>query len=194
MRWEELLDMSNKQIRVLVTLAHGFEEIEAITPVDLLRRSGIDVVIAGIDDKVLVGAHDIRVEADVLIDDVGIDYDAIILPGGGVGAKNLSESWLVHEKMLMIANNGGLVASICASPAVVLGPSGLLHGHKAVCYPGSEVNSPEIEFGTERVCVDGNIITARAAGCAIEFSLAIIEHLVGKEMSEKIAKAILFEQ
>lgn len=186
--------MNNKQIRVLVALAHGFEEIEAITPIDLLRRSGIDVVIAGVDDKVIVGAHDISVVADVLIDDVGIDYDAIILPGGGVGAKNLSESWLVHEKMLLIANNGGLVASICASPAVVLGPSGILHGHKAVCYPGSEVNTPDFNFGTERVCVDGNIITARAAGCATEFALAIIEHLVDKKMSEKIAKAILFKE
>jgi len=186
--------MSERKKRVLVTLAHGFEEMEALIPVDLLRRSGIDVVIAGVDDKTIIGAHDIRVVADVSIEDVGIDYDAIILPGGGVGAKNLSESWLVHEKMLLIANAGGLVASICASPAVVLGPSGILNGHNAVTYPGSEVNSPDVTFGTERVCVDGNLITARAAGCATEFALAIIEHLIDKQTRDNIASAIMFKE
>ncbi len=186
--------MSEKRIRVLVTLAHGFEEMEALTPVDLLRRSNIDVVIAGVDDKVIIGAHDISVVTDVLIENVGIDYDAIILPGGGVGAKNLSESWLVHEKMLMIANAGGLVAAICASPAVVLGPSGLLNGHKAVTYPGSEVNTPEFKFLSMRVCVDGNLITSQAAGCATEFALAIIEHLVNKQARDKVASAIMFKE
>ena len=186
--------MSDRKIRVLVVLAHGFEEMEALTPVDLLRRSGMDVVIAGVDDKIIIGGHDISIVTDVLIDDVGIDYDAIILPGGGVGAKNLSDSWLVHEKMLMIANAGGLVASICASPAVVLGPSGLLNGHKAVCYPGSEVHTPDFNFSTERVCVDGNLITSRAAGCATEFALAIIEHLLDKHARDKVAKAILFKE
>ncbi|NCB02672.1 MAG: DJ-1/PfpI family protein [Spirochaetia bacterium] len=186
--------MSNNRKRVLIVLAHGFEEIEAITPIDLLRRSGLDVVVAGVDDKIIIGSHDISVTTDLLIDEAGIDYDAIVLPGGGKGAQNLSESWLVHEKLLMIANAGGLVASICASPAVVLGPSGLLNGHKAVCYPGSEVNTPDFEFGDERVCVDGNLITARAAGCASEFSLAIIEHLLDKEVRNKIASAIMHKE
>ncbi len=180
--------------RVLVVLAHGFEEMEALTPIDLLRRSGLSVTVAGVDDIQIKGAHDITVVSDMLIDDVGVDYDAIVLPGGGLGAKNLSESWMVHEKMLMIASTGGLVASICASPAVVLGPSGLLNGHRAVCYPGSEASSPEISFSEERVCVDGSIITARAAGCATEFSLAIIEYLLDRDSRDRVASAILFKE
>ncbi|NCU26858.1 DJ-1/PfpI family protein, partial [Candidatus Nomurabacteria bacterium] len=142
--------------------------------------------------SVIRGAHDIIVTCDTKIDDVGVDFDAMILPGGGLGSKNLANSWLVNEKMLMIANNGGKIAAICAAPAVVLGPAGLLEGHKAVCYPGAESHTPDFKFGTERVCVDGSIITARAAGCAVEFSLAIIEQLIDSEASNRVAQAILF--
>ncbi len=185
--------MSSKKVRVLVPLANGFEEIEAITPIDIFRRAGWDVVVAGVGGSEIEGAHGIKVLSDTLIDDVGTDFDGIVLPGGGLGSKNLAESWAVNEKMLLIANSGGLVAAICAAPAVVLGPAGLLEGRKAVCYPGVEDYVPNFEFSDERVCVDGNLITARAAGCAVEFALAIVEKLGSKQLSDEIAKAILFE-
>lgn len=185
--------MQKQEVRVLVAFAEGFEEIEALAPVDLFRRAGFSVVMAGVGGTEIRGAHGITVSCDAKIEDVGLEFDAMVLPGGGLGSKNLAESWEVNEKMLMIANNGKLIAAICAAPAVVLGPAGLLEGHKAVCYPGAESNTPSFPFGTERVYVDGNIITARAAGCAIEFGLAIIEKLTNADTSKRIGDSILFE-
>jgi len=185
---------NSNNVKVLVALANGFEEIEAITPIDILRRAGYEVTIAGVDGLEITGAHDIKVHCDILIEDAGIDYQAMLLPGGGLGSKNLAASWAVNEKMLLIANSGAVLAAICAAPAVVLGPAGMLEGHKAVCFPGAEVNMPDFTFGTERVCTDGNLITARAAGCAVEFALAIISKLSGVELSKYIAQTILFEE
>ncbi len=186
--------MERKEKRVLIAIAEGFEEIEALTPIDLLRRAGFTVVMAGVDGTEITGGHGITVSCDITIEDAGIDYDAMILPGGGLGSKNLANSWEVNEKMLMIVNRGAVLAAICAAPAVVLGPAGLLEGHRAVCYPGAESNTPGFQFGTERVCVDGSIITARAAGCAVEFALAIIEKLADGETSRKVAESILFKK
>ncbi|MDX9809414.1 MAG: DJ-1/PfpI family protein [Sphaerochaetaceae bacterium] len=178
--------------RALVVLAEGFEEIEALAPIDILRRARVEVVVAAVGELIVAGSHGIKVECDVLIKDVGTDFDVMVLPGGGMGAKNLAASWLVNEKMLMMASSGAIIASICASPAVVLGPAGLLEGHKAVCYPGAESHYPSFSFSDERVVVDGNLITARAAGCALEFSLAIVESLMGREVRDTVAAAILF--
>ncbi len=185
--------MRNSKIRVLVPLANGFEEIEAITPIDIFRRAGWEVVVAGVGEKEITGAHGIKVVCEVLVDEVDTNFQAIVLPGGSLGAQNLAESWTINEKMLLIANQGGVIAAICASPAVVLGPAGLLEGHKAVCYPGVEEYVPNFVFSDERVCVDGNLITARAAGCATEFALAIVSALDSKQLSDEIAKSILFE-
>lgn len=184
--------MSRKDTRILVALAEGFEEIEALAPVDIFRRAGYTVVLAGVGGLEIAGAHGIKVRCDQLIEDVDTGFDAMILPGGGLGAKNLAASWDINEKMLLIANNGSIIAAICAAPAVVLGPAGLLEGHKAVCFPGAESSTPHFEFGTERVCVDGNLITARAAGCAIEFALAVVEKLSGAKVADELADRILF--
>ncbi|MFA5570423.1 MAG: DJ-1 family glyoxalase III [Sphaerochaetaceae bacterium] len=183
--------MVDKKKRVLVVLANGFEEIEAITPIDLLRRANFEVVVAGVGSKELTGAHNITVQADQLIEDVGTDFDALVLPGGALGAENLSKSWEVNEKMLLIFNSGAVLAAICAAPAVVVAPTGLLRDRKAVCYPGSEQFAPDVEFGEESVVVDGNLITARGPGFAIDFSLAIIEKLGNKKLRDDIAKKIL---
>ena len=185
------MSMKNTELRILVALAEGFEEIEAIAPVDILRRAGYSVVLAGVGALEITGAHGITVTCDTLIADAGVDFAVMLLPGGGKGSRNLAASWEVNEKMLLIANTDSIIAAICAAPAVVLGPAGLLEGHKAVCYPGAEPNTPGFSFGTERVCVDGNLITARAAGCAIEFALAIVKKLSGPAASEMIGKAIL---
>ena len=184
--------MKDRDVKILVAFAEGFEEIEALVPVDLFRRAGFTVVTAGVGGTEITGAHGITVACDRRIEDVGIEFDAMVLPGGGPGSKNLAASWEVNEKMLMIANSGKVIAAICAAPAVVLGPAGLLEGHKAVCFPGAEANTPGFEFGDERVCVDGNLITARAAGCAIEFALAIIAKLTDAETAKRIGEAILF--
>ena len=180
--------------RILVTLAEGFEEIEALTPVDVLRRAGAEVIMAGIDGEVITGGHGIKVVCDARIEDVDTDFDAIILPGGGLGAKNLSESWLTHEKMLLLVNKGALLASICASPAVVLGPAGLLNGHQAVCYPGAEDHTPDFTFSDMRVCVDGNLITAQGAGVAMEFALAIVEHLYDRDLRDSLSASLLHNE
>ena len=181
-------------IRILVALAEGFEEIEALAPVDIFRRAGYEVVLAGVNGMEIRGTHDIIVKCDKRIEDVGVEFDAMVIPGGGLGSKNLAASWEVNEKMLLIANNGAVLGSICAAPAVVLGPAGMLEGHKAVCFPGAESNYPGFEFGTERVCVDGNLITARAAGCASEFTLEIVVKLSGSEKANSLAKRILFNR
>ncbi len=185
--------MGNMKKRILLAMADGFEEIEAIAPADILRRAGYEVILAGVTGLEVTGAHDIVVKCYQMIEELDTNFDAIILPGGGLGAKNLADSWALNEKLLMIANNGAIVAAICAAPAVVLYPAGLLEGRKAVCYPGSEVNAPNFEFGEERVCVDGNIITSRGPGCAMEFGLAIVEKLSGRELATTLKERMLIK-
>ncbi|PKL10345.1 MAG: DJ-1 family protein, partial [Spirochaetae bacterium HGW-Spirochaetae-8] len=114
--------------RVLIVLAQGFEEMEALVPVDILRRAGLKVVLAGVGSKTITGGHGITVACDTEIEIAGTDFNAIVLPGGGQGSKNLAASWAVNEKLLLIANSGAIVAAICAAPAVVLWPTGLLEG------------------------------------------------------------------
>lgn len=178
--------------RALVVLAPGFEEMEAIAPIDILRRAGVEVVVAGVDSLEITGSHNVTITCDALINEVGTDFAAIILPGGGQGAINLRASWDVNEKLLMIANSGGIIAAICASPAVVLCSTGLLEGRKAVCYPSVESECPHVTFANQRVCVDSTLITAQGPDCAIEFALAIVECLVGREKRNEIARDILF--
>jgi len=182
-----------QKTRVLVILAEGFDEVEALTPIDILRRAGVTVVIAGVGGVSITGSHGIQVVCDGEITKCGTDFQGVVIPGGSVGSRNLASSWAVNEKILLIASSGAVIAAICAAPAVVLWPSGLLEGHKAVCYPGLETECPGFTFGEERVCVDGNLITARAAGCSLEFSLALVEKLVGFSERQRIAKAILFQ-
>jgi 4-methyl-5(b-hydroxyethyl)-thiazole monophosphate biosynthesis len=180
-----------ERTRVLVAMADGFEEIEALATVDILRRAGCEVVMAGVDAVNVTGSNGIRVACDCLIADAGTDFQAMVLPGGSKGSRNLAASWAVTEKMLMIASTGSVIAAICAAPAVVLWPAGVLEGRQAVCYPGMEQQCPGFTFGTQRVCTDGNIITARAAGCTVEFALAIVEALVGTNERDRIARSIL---
>ncbi len=178
--------------KVLIVFAEGFEEVEGLTPVDLLRRAGAQVVMAGVGSKEVVGAHGIRIVCDVEISEDTDEYDCMVCPGGMPGSVNLAHSWEVMQRLVKVAGHG-LVCAICAAPAVVLGPAGLLDGHRAVCYPGQEAACPSVQFGTERVVVDGNVITARGAGCAIEFSLGIIEKLFGKTIADKVSSDIIWK-
>ena len=180
--------------KALIILAEGFEEIEAITPVDILRRAGIDITIAGLKGTSIRGSRQITVIADKELEGTETDYDAVILPGGGHGAKNLAQSERVNTIIKTMNNNGKIIAAICASPAVVLAPAGILDNKFATCYPGEEENfSSYTTFKEENVVVDGNIITSRAPGTALEFSLTIVEKLISRNIKEKIATAILFD-
>ncbi|MBR5099613.1 MAG: DJ-1/PfpI family protein [Spirochaetales bacterium] len=176
--------------RVLVILADGFEEVEALAPIDVLRRSGASVTVAGLKPErgnLVRGAHDVWVRCDVELCDVREDrFDAIVLPGGMPGALNLHKSEVVNSMVLDTYKRGDLVCAICASPAFVLAPTGILDGKKATCYPGCEEKYSHLDFCGERVVRDGNVITGAGPGTALEFGLLISEALFGKEVSSKI--------
>ncbi|MCF0262284.1 MAG: DJ-1/PfpI family protein [Sphaerochaetaceae bacterium] len=185
--------MQTADRKVLVILAEGFEEIEALAPVDILRRSGASVTVAGLGSKQICGSHGISVSCDVKLSDVlSNNYDAVVLPGGLPGAQNLHDSNDVASILKATNSNNNLVCAICASPAYVLAPLGLLEGRKATCYPGvGKIKAPEINFENERVVVDGNLITAQGPGTAMEFGFAIVKGLLGQEISEKLKKEMI---
>jgi len=182
--------------KAIVLLAEGFEEVETVTPIDYLRRAGAEVTVAAIGNSLTVkGSRGIQVTADTMLEELvkqGFgSWDAVIVPGGMPGAKNLAASKETSALLKETAAAGKLICAICASPAVVLSPLGLLSGKKFTCYPGMEETVSEGTWLETRVVVDGNIITSRGAGTAGEFSIAIIAALSGKDEAEKIAKAVL---
>ena len=190
--------------RVILLLAEGFEEVEAVTPIDYLRRAGIDVTVAAAGENTAVtGSHGIKLSADALLGGLFgggkpdlSGWDAVILPGGLPGAVNLAASEAVQGLLKEMAAQGKLVCAICASPARVLAPLGLLKGKNFTCYPGEEKNiaAPvlaEASLKTDRVVEDGKLITSRGAGTAAEFACAIIERLAGEGEGKKIAEKVL---
>ena len=182
--------------KVLVILADGFEEVEALSPVDVLRRSGAAVTVAALGyeagTRSVRGAHDVHVVCDALLANVaGQAFDAVVLPGGMPGAKNLHASALVTKVIQDTFGRGDLVCAICASPAYVLAPTGVLDGKKATCYPGCESVAPSVGFTGERVVRDGNVITSAGPGTALEFGLAVSEALFGSAVSGKIGTGML---
>lgn len=177
---------------VLVFLANGFEEIEALTPVDCLRRCEIDVKTVGVDNRVVTGSHGIKTVAD--LDDFEVTFndslEMIILPGGMPGTLNLEKSETVQSAVDYCAENGVPIAAICAAPSI-LGHKGLLSGKKATCYVGFEDQLAGAEVLTDVPCVtDGNIITACGMGAALEFSCEIIKKLKSPECAAQLLKAL----
>ena len=177
---------------VYLFLADGFEELEALTPVDLLRRAKIDVKTVGIGQKNVMGAHNIPVVADMTCDEMQADFEGIILPGGLPGTTNLEADPTVQKALCVAAENGKMIAAICAAPSI-LGHCGLLRGKQAVCYPGFEQELLGAEIVQTPVVCDGNMITAKAAGAAIEFALEIIRYLRDDAAAQQIACAIHYE-
>ncbi len=182
-----------KQVKAVIMLSDGFEEVEAITPIDYLRRADVEVILAGVGTKTPVGAQNLKVVADVGVEDLPEKLDAVILPGGMPGAENLSQSSTVENLCKTIMQKGGLVAAICAAPAVVLGRFGLLKNRRYTCYPGYEEQVNDGSFSTDRVVIDGNLITSRSPGCAGEFSIELIRYLVGDAAADLVGRNVLLK-
>ena len=171
---------------IYVFLANGFEEIEAITPIDILRRGGVEVMTVGINGKIVVGSHNIPIECDIEINDVSIrDMQGIILPGGIPGTPNIERCGKAIMLIKHAIDNDLLVCAICAAPSI-LGKRDMLNGKNATCYPGYEDLLNGAVIYDEKVVKDGNIITSKGAGTAAEFSFEILTYLKGKVISDKI--------
>lgn len=172
-------------------LADGFEEVEAISPIDMLKRAGAEVKTVGVTGKSVTGAHAITVEADLTEQEVrlGPDVEAVILPGGMPGTLNLEKSEKVKEAVRFAAENEKLVCAICAAPSI-LGHMGLLNGKEAIAYPGFEKDLYGASISERFVVRDGCFITAKGAGVAVDFGLEIVRALFGQEAAEKIRESI----
>ena len=180
--------------KALIILADGFEEVEAITPIDILRRSEIEVITAGLGKEEITGTHNITVKTDVIFEEYDELPDAIVLPGGMPGAENLAISAKVKELISKMDSKGRLIGAICASPALVLAPTGILDGKNATCYPGMDQNFPaSVKSSKERVVQDGNIITSMGPATAFDFGLKMAENLVGKQKSDMVGQQMLFK-
>jgi len=179
--------------KTIIVLAEGFEEIEAITPIDILRRVGVDVIVVGLNEISVKGAHDVIINADARLDDIDFIPDAVIFPGGALGAKNLARSGKLKELILAMNKEERLIAAICASPALLLAPLGILDGKRATCYPSMEEEFSEtVHLAEEQVVQDKNIITSKGPGTSAMFAFVVAENLVGSEKVESARKAMLF--
>lgn len=181
-------------LKVSIFLADGFEEVEGLTVVDLLRRADIDITMVSImGNNKITGAHDIIIEADELFESMDFtDTDALVLPGGMPGTEHLGNHEQLLELLKTFNAKNKLIAAICAAPSV-LGVNGILQDKKATSYPGFEDKLEGARFIESPVVKDGNIITSRGVGTAIDFSLTIIETLKDKVTADKIAKSIIYK-
>jgi 4-methyl-5(b-hydroxyethyl)-thiazole monophosphate biosynthesis len=179
-------------MKVLIPLAQGFEEIEFTTAVDILRRAGIDVVIAGLKPGLTEGRSKVKVMPDTTLDDVKLDdFDAIVLPGGSPGFVNLGNDSRVIKAVQDMDKAGKYVAAICGAPSVLV-KAGVINGRRATIHPaGKDEVASCAQYVDERVVVDGKMITSKAAGTAMEFALKLVEILAGKEAVEKIKEDTL---
>lgn len=181
--------------KIGVFLADGFEEIEGLTVVDILRRAGIEVTTISImGRKEVKGSHQITVLADALYEEIDFTgLDGVVLPGGMPGTKHLGDHDGVKEQTAEFASEGKLVAAICAAPSV-LGENGILKGKKAACYPGFEEKLLGAEVVFEEVAEAGNVITSRGMGTAIPFALRLTAYLTAEEKASELAEAIIYKQ
>ncbi|MBW6536360.1 MAG: DJ-1/PfpI family protein [Mariniphaga sp.] len=179
--------------KVAVHLAEGFEEIEAVSIIDVLRRADIETMVVSVTGKKTVtGSHDIQVTADVLFEEVNYDrVDMIVLPGGLPGANNLKDHAGLGKQILDFHKKGKPLGAICAAP-LVFGNLGILKNQKATCFPGFEKQLTGAEVTGADVEISGKIITGKGAGVAIKFALKIVESLKGKELADELAEKMIF--
>ncbi|MDH4229828.1 MAG: DJ-1/PfpI family protein [Nitrospirota bacterium] len=179
--------------KVLVPLAEGFEEIEAVTVIDVLRRAGIEVVSAGLTDGPVKGSRGVTLVPDTAVHRIlENDFDMVVLPGGLPGTTNLRLDKRIHDIVRRIHEKGGYVTAICAAPTIYA-EMGFLEGRRATSHPSTraEVTKKAGEYSDERVVVDGHFITSRAPGTAMEFAMKLVEVLAGKAMVEKVNEGVM---
>lgn len=176
--------------RILVPLAEGFEEIEAVTVIDVLRRAGAEVVVAGLVEGPTRGSRGVVLIADVSIETVAAEeFDAVVLPGGGEGAKRLASDARVTAALERARSAGQWIAAICASPAVVLSPHGFLDGKRATCYPSFAERLSG--YQDRPVVTDGRVVTSQGPGTAMEFALELVAKLFGDAHADAVRKPLL---
>ncbi len=178
---------------VTVFLAEGFEEIEAFTPVDILRRGGVSVRTCSItESRKVTGAHGISVEADTVLSELSDPEEVILLPGGMPGTLHLKNCSVLCDRICSHAKNGGILAAICAAPTV-FGSLGLLKKETATCYPGMEGELNCREISTDPVVVSGRVVTSRGPGTAALFSAKLLEVLTDRKVADGVYRAMCFE-
>ncbi len=177
--------------KVAVILADGFEEVEATAIIDVLRRAGIDTVVAGLHNGHITSTRKLKIIPDTAIDTVKADdFDMIVLPGGQPGADNLNADPRVKELITSFSRKGKLVGAICAAP-IVLASAGVLQGKRATSYPSYKDKLAGALYEEKPVVTDGTVLTSRGAGTALVFALAIVDRLISKEKAQKIKEAML---
>ena len=176
---------------VYMLLGTGFEETEAVAPLDLLRRAGVEVMTVGVNGKTVRGSHGIPIEADITLSEMDLTaLDMIVLPGGMGGVHSLQASEAALEAVRFAWENGKYVAAICAAPTI-LAALGITDGKAATCYPGCEAQMGSARMVPEAAVTDGTLITGTSAGCAIPFGLALIAALKGQAAADAVAKQIV---
>lgn len=172
-------------------LADGFEEMEALCPIDILRRGECEVTVVGVGEQIITGAHGISVCVDITDNEITLDdeIDMIILPGGMPGTLNLEKNANVRKAVDYCVENGKFVSAICAAPSI-LGHMGVLNGKEAICFPGFEEQMNCAKVSDDYVCKDGNVITAKGAGVAQEFGFKLLECLKGRETADRIKASL----
>ncbi len=181
--------------KVLVPMADGSEEIEAVCIIDTLRRAGAEVTVASVDKLQVTASRGVKLVADALITSCASQtYDCIALPGGMPGAEHLRDSAPLIDLLKKQKQAGRLYAAICASPAVVLRPHGLIDKVKATCFPALQGKLDPACTSKERVVVDGNCVTSQGPATAIEFALKLVELLLGPAKAKEVGSAMLFDE
>ncbi len=174
-------------MKILMPLAKGFEEIEALTVVDILRRAEINVVVAGLKEGIIEGAHEIKVQPDTCLEKINFsDYDGLVLPGGFPGFVNLKNDERILTMVREMDKAGKYVAAICAAPSVLI-KAGITKGRRATVSPsGKEEMKASAEYCEDRVVVDKNLITSQSPGTAMEFALKLVEVMAGEDAMKKV--------
>lgn len=180
--------------KVILILAEGFESIEVVVPIDILRRAGIEVILAGLTDLSVTSAQGITVTADILLSDVDVDFDAVVVPGGP-GASEIAESEMVEKILKKAASEEKIIAAICAAPAKVLNKYSLLAGRKATCFTGMQLSfNEDVKYIDAPVVVDGNIVTGKGAGASLDFAYKLVEILVDKETACSLSERMVYQE
>ena len=175
---------------IYVFLADGFEIIEALSPVDMLRRAGVEVKLVGVTSEIVASSCGVAVKTDMLIDDFDFyDVEAIVLPGGMPGTLNLENSQAVQKIIDNASNTNAFICAICAAPSI-LGHLGMLKGRNATCFPEYETELEGANYTAAHTETDGKVITAKGAGCAVEFGHAIVSAVLSKETADSVIEAM----